>query len=143
MANLELRQLIPLPAPQIPDQWPLVRDLVDEACKMSGGGYSVADILRFVLQGKMQLWMTQKNDAVQAVAITQVIDYPQFKVCHFMAVQGEGMKEWTHLLEEIEIWARQNNCHKMLIAGRAGWERVLKDYSKIQIVLEKTLGKVH
>ena len=44
-----------------------------------------------------------------------------------------------NLIKNIETWAKLPNCAAMVMRGRPGWERVLKDYEKTKIILQKKL----
>jgi hypothetical protein len=41
--------------------------------------------------------------------------------------------------EHIESWARTMGCYAIEIVGREGWQRVLPDYKRTAVVLEKPL----
>lgn len=143
--NIDLIQLVPLPAPQVPDWWPMVRDMVEDACKYSNGKYSVGDVLNFILQKRMQMWVAMKGHEVCAIGISELVNYPQLRVCRMLCATGDDMALWAKLIDEIEAWALQVGAQAMEVMARPGWERVLKKfgYEKSHIQLDKRLGYVH
>ena len=98
-----------VPIAIIPDYWPVASGLLDRAVSYSGGRYELADIFDALMSGKMQLWSAGGDDGK------------------------------PHVLESVEKWARDNDCEAIELRGRAGWERVLKDWDLRQIILEKEL----
>lgn len=144
-SNLSSVQLVPLPAVVVPDWWPVVRDLVEDACKHSDGKYAVADVLDLLLQKRMQIWVAMKNHEACAIGISELVEFPQIRLCRILAATGDDMAMWNGLIEEIENWAIQVGAQGMELITRPGWERVLKKfgYEKTHVQLNKRLGHVH
>ena len=83
----------------------------------------------------MQLWFAW-SDKLEAAAVTR--SDPDGACC-LLACGGEHMDRWLWMLDEIEKWAKQNGSNRMMLAGRRGWERKLKDYTVSRVTLEKRL----
>ena len=110
---------------------------LEKALELSGGEYSVGDVVQEVLRGDAQSWATE-----HAWIITRVIDAPRLKTLHFWLASGE-MDEVLELSERVMDWARSIGCAKATMHGRLGWVRVLKKtgWSAIPLVaLERELG---
>lgn len=133
-------------APQLIEQWwEPVRDMVESACSRSGGRYAVQDVLRMLLQRRMQLWVVVEQDGIDAVVIAEIASYPQLRECRILAATGENAGLWVHLVEQVEEWAMHHDCRKIVCIGRPGWEKSMKKYGykKTHVYLEKDLGYVH
>jgi hypothetical protein len=77
------------------------------------------------------------------LCITEIIQRPLIKCCHISIMTGHHREKWQHLIKDIEVWAALNNCDKMELIARPGWEKILKNfkYSKSHVLLEKPLKK--
>lgn len=133
------KKLFIIPPTEIDVWWPNVRSLVENACEYSGGRYGVEDILDYLLSGAMQLWVVMDKHEIVAITITEIVNFPRLKECRMLACTGVGMNEWVGLIVKIEDWAKQNGCSKITPICRPGWERILKDYKKCHIQLEKNI----
>lgn len=143
--NLAPVQLVPLPALVVPDWWPVIRDMVEDACKHSDGKYTVGDVLALILQKRMQLWVAMKENEACAIGISELVAYPQMKLCRMLAATGEDMSLWVKLIEEIEGWAQAVGAEGMELVTRPGWQKIMKqyDYETTHIVMNKRFGRVH
>lgn len=98
------------------------------------------DVLDLVLAGRMQLWVAHEPpEAIRAVCLTEVIDYPRKRVCRIVALFGRGFRAWVPMRGEIEAWARRQGCGAMEAVARLGWARVAPDYELTHVFLEKEL----
>ena len=77
------------------------------------------------------------------VVITEVIQRPLQKCCYIRIMTGHHREKWQHLIKELEKFAYENDCDKMELIARPGWEKVLRNfrYKKSHILLEKQLKK--
>jgi hypothetical protein len=74
--------------------------------------------------------------------VTQIVVYPQHKVCLVVALGGEGLDEWfDELMDTIESWAAQNECRYVEEYGRKGWLKVGKKrgYGEVYTVMRKAV----
>ena len=79
--------------------WSLAEPLVEQACK-TNGGYNAKHILEFLEAGLMQLWMAVDKDtnAVLCCCVTEIRQYPNFKVCDLRITTGEQfVQKWKYL----------------------------------------------
>jgi len=104
-----------------------------------GGSYTIHNVLDELRSGAAQLWLIERGDKVTAICITVLNQHPQSKSCLIWLCGGDGVKTWLHLLTHIEDWAKAEGCDLITLRGRAGWERIMPDYEKTKVILEKKL----
>lgn len=103
--------------------WSEVEPLLKKAIERRDGEFSIADVLRFIREREMQLWIA-RDSRIRAAAVSQIISYPQLKVCLFAYLGGDGMRFWKQAQPLIEAWAKSQGCQEIRSAGRRGWARV-------------------
>lgn len=104
----EERWLQPIPAEELAGVWWQVYPLIYGAAERSGGRYEAADIKKAIESLDMQLWIIRAGDSVEAVAVTEIIQYPRRKLVKVNIGAGKNYKEWIPLLAEIEEWGKEN-----------------------------------
>lgn len=98
------------------------RKWIEDALAYGGGTHNFDNIVEGVLTGHMQFWPGEES-----CAITEIIVFPKKKVLHvFLA--GGSMDEIIAMNESAKIWGKAQGCVNMTIAGRKGWEKVLKSH---------------
>ena len=98
-----------------------------------------ADHVRPLLEsGEWQLWIMGEEN-VEAIVLTEVMAFPSAKVLIIRGIAGDGINRWIGHLPAIEEWGKRAGCDRVRAIGRLGWERVLKDYRKVQVYMEKRL----
>lgn len=120
--------------------WPKVAHLVRPAIEYVDSGFSEDDIRNRLIVADMQLWVVGDY---QAACVTQIVVYPQHKVCLVVALGGDGMDEWFgELMDQVEDWARQMGCRYVEEYGRKGWLRVGKKrgYEELYVVMRKAVN---
>jgi hypothetical protein len=130
-------------AEKIKEVWILVKDLIQKACDFSDGFADAEDFKKWLEQGTMQLWVAWDNEEkkVKCVCITEIKQYPKYKVCGCKITTGNSFKKWVDFMDFVMEWAKQEGCRKMEIHTRPGWERVLKSkgFFKTHVQLERML----
>jgi hypothetical protein len=96
------------------------RPWIESALERSGGTHLFEDIVKAVVEGRMQLW-----PADDACAVTEIIVFPRKKVLHVFLAGGK-LETIVDMNDSAEVWARSLGCDGMSIAGRKGWVKVLK-----------------
>jgi len=116
--------------------WSQVKPQIEKALD---GSYSSYDILEYIKQNRMQLWISW-NDGIEASFVTEVCDYPQLRVLRWVLAGGSNMESWLDLVtSKVEDWAKRNNCQRLEIVGRKGWTKVLRDYEPQAVYFVKEL----
>lgn len=135
-------ELVNFTKDEVEKVWPLAKPYVEKACE-TNGGFNAEHILEFLKGGLMQLWMAVdgENNKVICVCVTEIREYPNFKVCDLRITTGEQFKRWFNYMDQICEWARSEGCKKMEIFARPGWERILKHkgFRKTHVQIEKEL----
>jgi hypothetical protein len=118
--------------------WPTVEPILREGMDKSSR-LTTADVLPSIKAGDQQLWVGWDNDGVALVAITEVYATTQDKAVSVLMVSGRGLDDCKTHLKAIENWGRSIGCCRIEMLGREGWCKVLPDYTKTRVLLEKDL----
>lgn len=119
--------------------WPRIAPVVRRAVERAGGRYSAEDIRAAIVSREMQAWVAWNGRGLRAFAVTQIVDYPGMRAARILLATGEDREDWLPHLATIEAWAKADRCKVIEAFARPGWERVLKDYAKTHVILEKRL----
>jgi hypothetical protein len=107
------------------------------------------DIYFFLKDAEMQLWVVfdeENGKEIKAVVTTQLINYPQKRVCRIVTLGGEGMDEWVaQILEVLEEWSEEQGCDAMETVCRKGFVKKLKNfgYEQTYTIVGKELTTIH
>jgi hypothetical protein len=106
------------------------------ALAQAGGTHGLGDVRRLVETGKAQLWA-----AADAAVVTLVEHDPCERRLLVWLAGGRLGTLLGDLLPHLEAWAREQGCSRLLLIGRAGWERAMKPmgYAPLARVIAKDL----
>jgi len=110
---------------------PALLPFLQDSQRASRGRATVDDILRFVLNGQMQLWAVHDAEVVHGHVITEVKQYPQ---CKMFVVQYTAMNPGTLPLVEDRLQkvahdcAQTAGCAGIEFVGRPGWSKTARKY---------------
>lgn len=107
--------------------WPKVAEWISAALAHGGGGYTIEDIYEALLCRGMSLWLIG-GDTLKACAVTRLCTQPRLNLCELIAVGGEDVASWEHLIVNLEEWAKSVGCQEMRPYGRLGWKVHAKRY---------------
>jgi|TARA_R100001594_G_scaffold22566_1_gene43783 hypothetical protein len=111
---------------------PLIKKALDDC-------YTSNDILKGLINNSFQLFISW-NDKVECAVVTEVAQYPQKKICRYFLAGGNNMENWLEpIQQEIEKFAKHNNCNSVEVAGRKGWSKKLKGYEQKIYLFSKEL----
>jgi hypothetical protein len=96
------------------------RDWLEAALEYSGGTHTFEDIVEGIHRAAFQFW-----PAPNGAAITEIIEFPRKRVLHVFLAGGE-LDQIVDMDKSAGEFAKANGCTAMTIAGRKGWEKVLK-----------------
>ena len=141
--------LVGIPKDKIEASWNRVEQSITEALIRSGGYANSNHFKEWCIEGKCQLWILWNSEEpvdqkkYYGVVVTELIQRPLQKCCHIRIMTGHHREKWQHLIKEIEKFAQQNNCDKMELIARPGWQKILDKYNyyRTHVVLEKNLKK--
>lgn len=118
--------------------WPHVSHLIRRAMERADLGL-FTPVERDVLAGHALLWIATDGTHIEAAAVTQLERTETRKLCTIVACGGSAMRDWLHLIGQIEEFARAESCDATRIIGRKGWTRMLTEYRATRVILEKAL----
>lgn len=128
--------IIKVPQEDLHIVWNEVKPLIKKALDDT---YTARDILDGLVKNAFQLFISWE-DKVESAVITEVIQYPQKKVCRYFLAGGSNMNNWLEpIQQEIEKFAKYNQCDAIEVAGRKGWLRKLKGYEQKIYLMSKKL----
>lgn len=107
-----------------------LRRRVAEALEQGGGIFTPADVRDAIQDGRMQAWT--KNDSL---VVTEVLAFPRKRILHIVFAVGE-LDDVLALQPQFEAFGREHDCDKVVMEGRAGWDKILpkEGWSKIEQV---------
>jgi hypothetical protein len=128
--------------------WPHVEALIERAMQR-GGVSDFEELEQRVWRGQALLWIVWDGEKILAAVVTAISIANGRKLCTIVACgapspsrkRGRVMvgERWLHLLDGIEAYARDEGCAAMVIVGRRGWERVLPQWRRRAVILERSL----
>ena len=90
------------------------------------GRAKVDDILRFVLNGQMQLWVSHDDNEIYGHVITEVKTYPQCKMLTVQYAAGEPhhlQYVENEMFDLLDRFAKDAGCSGIEFVGRPGWKK--------------------
>jgi hypothetical protein len=82
------------------------------------GTHTASDVIREAREGRVQVW---EGDG--ALIVTQIVDYPQLRALHYLAVAGT-LPAVRELQATADAWGVIQGARRAEAVGRLGWERV-------------------
>ena len=117
-----------------------------ESQNWTRGRATVDDLLRFVLNGQMQLWAVHEGNNLYGHVITEIKPYPQ---CRMLTVQYCAMQPGAMELVEDEMhdkaerFAKDAGCAGIEFVGRPGWRKTANKYGyEVQSVMYQKFFEV-
>jgi hypothetical protein len=125
---------------------PALMPFLAESERWTRGRAKVDDLLRFVLNGQMQLWAVHDENHVHGHIITEIKQYPQCKMfsVQYCAIQP-GLMEVVE--EEMQTkaaqFAKDAGCAGIEFVGRPGWRKTANKYGyEVQSVMYQKFFEV-
>jgi len=132
-------ELACIPPEEIWKIWPGVCDFIDAGFAASDVPMP-DDILSQLRYGTRLLWVVATPECkIVAAMLTQLFDMRNGKICKMMECGGSHMSAWKDMRSQIEQYAREEGCDRVLVEGRPGWARVFPDYRTTAVMLEKRI----
>jgi hypothetical protein len=111
--------------------WSLVDFMVREGIKYDDDWVTVEEFKDFCKDGSLQLFMMFGSDdglkhKVFGVFVTRIMVLPKFKQVEVVLLKGEQRELWQdEAAAMIEHLAVQEDCKRIAVFARKGWERFL------------------
>ena len=125
-----------VPVENLEQLWPMAEPLLNKAIEKAEGGWEIEDVKISCDIGEYILWIVRNG---KAAVILEVSEYHNGKQCDIVMIGGDIMNEWIDELDEIEGWAKRVGCNRMILTGRIGWQKMLKDYTTKTVTMVKAL----
>lgn len=109
---------------------------LDAALAHGGRTHELDDVLALVMAGEAQLWACEV-----AAMITVIEDDPLERRLLIWLAGGDLDALVQRLRPQAEAWARHAGCRRVVVIGRAGWERALapEGYAPLARIIAKDL----
>lgn len=122
---------------ELPHWMPRIAPALEKMARGSGGRFWTADIERFIAEGKMQCWVIFSGAEVQAVFLTELLNFPRLRECRLVACVGHDWQRWAHLKEAVRAWARGQGCKKIVAVAPRKWRHIFTDYVEDHVMLAR------
>jgi hypothetical protein len=110
---------------------PALLPFLNESQEWTRGRATVDDILRFVLNGQMQLWVVYEDNVIHGHIVTEVKTYPQCKMLaiQYCAMAPGNLEKIEDAMQELALnVASQSGCVGIEFVGRPGWKKTANKY---------------
>tara|TARA_R110002012_G_scaffold212382_2_gene383462 strand:- start:238 stop:666 length:429 start_codon:yes stop_codon:yes gene_type:complete len=135
-----------IPSSQIPEVWDDCVDFIELGNSKSQDEMTTQDIYELLCNAEMQLWVIiNDNEKILGAGTTQILDYPNKKICRIVTLGGRNFENWIESINIIEEWSKTMNCESVEFFCRKGFQRKLENYGYKQTytVLGKELTSIH
>jgi len=105
-------------------------------------GFTSDGILRSIESKDHQLWVIRKESEILAVIVTEINNYPEYRVLHAPYIAGNGMNEWfDSAFDVLESFAKHHGCKYLTGCGRRGWVKqgASRGYQEVYTVVRKQI----
>jgi len=109
---------------------------LDAALAEAGRTHALSDVASMVADGDAQFWAAPNS------AVVTVIEADPLERRLLVWLAGGDLQELTEtVLPQVEAFGRANGCRRLMVIGRAGWERTLepKGFEPVARVIAKDL----
>jgi DNA integrity scanning protein DisA with diadenylate cyclase activity len=128
-------QLFALNSKQIDEWWGRIAGYINDAISRDND-YSL-DYVKAALEAREMQCFVAYDDVVQAVAVTNILQRPNRKICEILLLGGKGIDNCFHFVNNIKEWAAEIGCDVVELNTRPGIEKWAKNYGfrKTQITM--------
>lgn len=136
---MEIKQLV---GEDIVLRWDVLKPKIDQALLHGAGSTDSYLLLLQCLDRRAQCWISEDEfGTIHAVAITRIECYDTFNGVAIVAAYCPDKLKYlmSNFLSKIEDFAQMIECKRVIIYGRRGWLRQLKNhgYSEPYTVVSK------
>ena len=96
------------------DTYPLLKQWIKKAVDSSKGRNTAYGIVQKVMQKQWQIWLIWNDETKKDMGIIITTLYntsSDTRICAINVVVGRDRKEWIHLLDALELWAKNQGCN--------------------------------
>lgn len=102
--------------------WEEARTYLNPAIEMTGGAQTEADVKSGVESGKYMLWTCEGG-----AALTEIVVFDRIKALS-VGLAGGKKSAVKSLLPQIEKFAKDAGCDRLMFVGREGWRKEYPDF---------------
>lgn len=95
---------------------------LQDALDYAGNSHALSDVKQGIQEGRFTFW-----PAPDGAIVTEIIEYPAFRVLHAWLVGGE-LAQIVDMIPSLDAFGRSLGCSKLTGCGRQGWVRALKEH---------------
>lgn len=134
-----------MPVGQVAGVIPAVLPFLNESVAWARGRVVADDLLRFIINGTMQLWVVHEDNVVHGHVITEIKPYPQCKMLtiQYCAMQPGTLEKIEDTMQDVATrFAKDAGCAGIEFVGRPGWRDTAKKYGySVQSVMYQKFFK--
>lgn len=121
--------------------WGYAAPQIEKVINRFADEYTLDSVLEKLKTSEMQLWVGFTDKQPDGIAVTRVVPFPNSKFLEIVMVSG-SLDTLEHI-EEIEIWAEDIGCDRVVCYCRPGVSRFLKTrgYHRASEVMEKRIAQ--
>lgn len=106
--------------------WKHGEAFIKRALDHANGEMTFEDVKEACKNRDMQLWFICDKDSVVATISTEIINYPQLRVCRIVTLAGKDFEKWIGEADQvISQWAGEQGCHGLEAFIRSGFYKKL------------------
>lgn len=118
-----------MPIEHFVELWPEIQKEMDKVQEHWEMWYTKPFVFNAVMAGQWQVWAAGDDGRAKLVLFTQIVFYPAAKVLQGIFVLGNSLEPCMDAVwAATEKFARENDCVRMEVLGRRGWERKLSHF---------------
>lgn len=108
--------------------WPEVFGFVADAVGYSNGELTIPYVKDKLISGDWVMFVMMEGEVIVASIILVVRDYPSGKkTLHGLLAGGSKLEQWMDKIYDVaQAVAKEQGCSELYVAGRPGWQRLLK-----------------
>lgn len=110
---------------------PAILPFLQESVQWARGRVTEDDILRFIVNGQMQLWVVHEDNVALGQVITEIKQYPQRKMLtiQYCAMAPGTLEKVEDKMQEVaSSFAKDAGCDGVEFVGRPGWRNTAGKY---------------
>lgn len=112
------------PLEELAARWGEIEPILKRATLRTQGCYEPIDVLRQAMAQQVAFWLIEDGARLDAVAVTEVRQYPRKRVLLVNFIAGRRLAEWwPEFVAVMDKIAREQHCRMISAYGRPGWVR--------------------
>jgi len=124
----------------LPGLWEQLEPLIEKGCSFSQGQFNTKSIVDGILDGSYQMLAYLDGQEILSIAVLTISQFPTgLRIAELLICSGEGMRDWRKFEPQVAELAKQYGCSRFRAIGREGLQRMLPDWRRTSIVLEKVI----